>query len=77
MPIILVLTLINIVLVVHAAKSGRFSPWGYIILMMPGIGAIAYVAMELIPAWFGTPSRPAGTEVGRPCAGPGQTLPRA
>ena len=38
------LTLINIVPVVHAAKSGRFSPWGYIILMMPGIGAIAYVA---------------------------------
>jgi hypothetical protein len=54
MPIILLLTLINIVLVVHAARSGRFSPWGYIILMMPGIGAIAYVAVELIPAWFGT-----------------------
>src|SRR3977135_2537138 len=54
MPIILLLTLINIVLVVHAAKSGRFSPWGYIILMMPAIGAIAYVAVELIPAWFGT-----------------------
>jgi hypothetical protein len=54
MPIILLLTLINIVLVVHAAKSGRFSPWGYIILMMPGIGAIAYVAVELIPAWFGS-----------------------
>ena len=54
MPIILVLTLINIVLIVHAAKSGRFSPWGYIILMMPGIGALAYVAVELIPEWFGT-----------------------
>src|ERR1700704_6595785 len=54
MPIILVLTLINIVLIVHAAKTGRFSPWGYIILMMPGIGAIAYVAVELIPAWFGS-----------------------
>jgi hypothetical protein len=54
MPIILVLALINIVLIVHAAKTGRFSPWGYIILMMPGIGAIAYVAVELIPAWFGS-----------------------
>ena len=53
MPIILVLTLINIVLIVHAAKTGRFSPWGYIILMLPGIGAIAYVVAELIPAWFG------------------------
>jgi hypothetical protein len=54
MPIILLLALINIVLIVHAAKSGRFSPWGFIILMMPGIGALAYVAVELIPAWFGT-----------------------
>ena len=54
MPIILLLTLINIVLVVHAAKTGRFSPWGYIILMIPGIGAIAYVVAELIPAWFGS-----------------------
>jgi hypothetical protein len=54
MPIILLLALINIVLIVHAAKSGRFSPWGFIILMMPGIGALAYVAMELIPEWFGT-----------------------
>jgi hypothetical protein len=27
MPIILLLALINIVLIVHAAKSGRFSPW--------------------------------------------------
>src|SRR6201991_1606972 len=54
MPMILVLTLINIALIVHAAKPGRFSPWSYIILMMPGIGAIAYVAVELIPAWFGS-----------------------
>jgi hypothetical protein len=52
MPIVLLLMLINVVLIVHAAKSGRFSPWGYIILMMPGIGALAYVAMELIPEWF-------------------------
>ena len=54
MPIILLVALINIVLIVHAARSGRFLPWGFIILMMPEIGAIAYVAMELIPEWFGT-----------------------
>ena len=66
MPIILLLALINIVLIVHAAKSGRFSPWGFIILMMPGIGAIAYVAMELIPEWFGTyRGRQARKSVGR------------
>ena len=54
MPIVLVLTLVNIALIVHAIRSGRFVPWGLVILMMPGIGAIAYVAVELIPAWFGS-----------------------
>src|SRR4051794_19060824 len=54
MPLFLLLAVVNILLIVHAAKTGRFSPWGFIILMMPGIGAIAYVAMELIPNWFGT-----------------------
>jgi hypothetical protein len=34
--------------------------------MMPGIGAIAYVAMELIPEWFGTTQgRQARKSVGR------------
>jgi hypothetical protein len=66
MPIVLLLALINIVLIVHAARSGRFSPWGFIILMMPGIGALAYVAMELIPEWFGThQGRQAQQSVGR------------
>jgi hypothetical protein len=66
MPIILLLALINIVLIVHAARSGRFWPWGFIILMMPGIGALAYVAVELIPEWFGTyRGRQARKSVGR------------
>jgi hypothetical protein len=66
MPIVLLLALVNIVLIVHAAKTGRFSPWGFIILMMPGIGAIAYVAMELMPEWFGSyQGRQARQSVGR------------
>jgi len=66
MPIVLVLAVINILLIIHAAKTGRFSPWGFIILMMPGIGAIAYLAMELIPEWFGTrQGQQARTKVGR------------
>src|SRR3954470_2280452 len=54
MPLVLVLAVINILLIVHAAKTGRFLPWGFIILMMPGIGAIAYGGMVLIPEWFGS-----------------------
>lgn len=55
MPIALLLLIVNAVLIVHAAKTGRFSPWGYVILFLPGIGALAYVLVELVPEWFGSP----------------------
>ncbi|MGD0565549.1 MAG: hypothetical protein ABSA66_20990 [Roseiarcus sp.] len=50
----ILITLIDVALIVHAAKTGRFSPWGFIILFLPGIGALAYVVVELIPEWFGS-----------------------
>ncbi len=50
----ILITLIDVALIVHAAKTGRFSPWGFIILFLPGIGALAYVVVELLPAWFGS-----------------------
>jgi hypothetical protein len=54
MPFGIVLLLINVGLIVHAAKTGRFWPWGYIILFIPGFGALAYVLVELLPEWFGS-----------------------
>jgi len=55
MPILgAVLLALDVALVFHASKTGRCQPWCYIILMVPGIGALAYVVVELIPAWFGT-----------------------
>jgi len=55
MPILgALLLVIDISLVIHAAKTGRFSPWAYIILMIPIAGAIAYVVVELVPEWLGT-----------------------
>jgi hypothetical protein len=54
MPIALILGVLDIVLVVHAAKTGRFSPWAYVILMIPLFGALAYVAVELVPEWLGS-----------------------
>ncbi len=50
----IIIAIIDIALIVHAAKTGRFSPWGFIILFLPGIGALAYVVVELLPAWFGS-----------------------
>jgi hypothetical protein len=54
MPFGIVLLLVNVGLIVHAAKTGRFWPWGYIILFIPGFGALAYVLVELAPEWFGS-----------------------
>jgi hypothetical protein len=39
--------------VVHAAKTGRMCPWAYIILAIPGLGALAYITMEIVPEWMG------------------------
>jgi hypothetical protein len=55
MPILgAVLLALDVALVFHASKTGRAQPWCYIILMVPGIGALAYIVVELIPGWFGT-----------------------
>ena len=54
MPFGIVLLLVNVGLIVHAAKTGRFWPWGYVILFIPGFGALAYVLVELLPEWFGS-----------------------
>jgi len=50
----LLVTLLSLPFLIHAAKTGRFMPWFYIILFLPGIGAAAYVVVELAPAWFGS-----------------------
>ena len=54
MPLALILGVLDVVLIIHAAKTGRFSPWGYIILLIPVFGALAYVAVELFPEWLGS-----------------------
>ena len=54
MPIAVVILLLDLTLVVHAAKTGRLCPWGYIILAIPGLGALAYIGIEMIPEWMGS-----------------------
>ena len=50
----ILIIVLDIALIVHAARTGRFMPWGYIILFLPGIGALAYIVVELAPEWFGS-----------------------
>ncbi len=53
MPLALVIVLLDIMLVYHAARTGRMQPWAYIILMVPVAGAVAYVVIELLPEIIG------------------------
>jgi hypothetical protein len=53
-PIGILVLLLDIFLIAHAARTGRFMPWGLIIILLPGIGAIIYVVAELAPTWFGS-----------------------
>jgi hypothetical protein len=54
MPLLLVLALLDVICIVHAAKTGRFWPWAYLVLLLPGIGAVAYLLVEVLPAWMGS-----------------------
>ncbi len=42
--------------VIHAARSGRFWPWGYVVIFLPGFGAAAYFLFEILPEWRRGPS---------------------
>lgn len=55
MPVALVVLLLDITLIYHASRTGRLQPWAFIILMVPLIGALAYIAVELVPEWFSSP----------------------
>lgn len=55
MPVALVVLLLDITLIYHASRTGRLQPWAFIILMVPLVGALAYIVVELVPEWFGSP----------------------
>jgi hypothetical protein len=55
MPILGILMLaLQIGFAVHAGKTGRPFFWIYLIIFLPGIGILAYAAVELIPTFFGS-----------------------
>jgi hypothetical protein len=54
-PFAIVILLLDITLVYHASRTGRLQPWAFIILMIPGIGALAYILVELLPEMLSGP----------------------
>lgn len=56
MPVALIVLLLDITLIYHASRTGRLQPWAFIILMVPLVGALAYIVVELVPEWWGGPA---------------------
>jgi len=44
--------LLQIALAIHAYRTGRMSPWLWIILFLPGLGSLMYIILELGPELF-------------------------
>jgi hypothetical protein len=55
MALLLLLFAVDVLFVVHAAKTGRVSPWAYIIVALPAAGALAYALFAWLPAWLAGP----------------------
>jgi hypothetical protein len=57
---------LQIACAVHAGKTGRPFFWIYLIIFLPGIGMLAYAAVELVPEFFGSyRGQKAASAVGR------------
>jgi hypothetical protein len=52
-PISILSLLVQAALIVHVIKTGRNQLWIWAIALLPGIGALAYVAAEVLPGLFG------------------------
>jgi hypothetical protein len=44
--------ILQALLIVHVIKTGRNFLWIWVILLLPGVGILAYVAVELVPDLF-------------------------
>lgn len=52
MPFAIILLLFDLTLVAHATATGRGCKWNFIILAIPALGGLAYVAFEIVPEWL-------------------------
>lgn len=49
MPFLILMYIVQIGLIVHVMKTGRPPYWCFVLLMAPGIGALAYIIVEILP----------------------------
>jgi len=49
MPIIVVSILIQLCLVIHIIKTGKNTTWIWVIVILPLVGSLAYIILEILP----------------------------
>ncbi len=52
MPFVIVGGIVTLLLVYHCFKTGRDRYWIYFLMIAPGLGAAAYILIELLPDFF-------------------------
>lgn len=74
MPLLAILLLaIDVACAVHVGKTGRPFFWFYLIFMLPGVGALAYVAFELAPEFLGSARGQRAAQAAANLIDPGKT----
>lgn len=66
--------LINVALVVHVIKTGRNMLWIWALLLLPPLGALAYVVVEVLPGLYGAPGTQRGLRTLRKVVDPNHAL---
>jgi hypothetical protein len=46
--------IVQALLIVHAVRTGRNQIWIWVIALLPGAGALAYIVVEMLPELFGS-----------------------
>lgn len=54
MPFFGLMLLIQGALVIHVLKTGRDTKWIWVVMILPGVGALAYAVLEVAPDLMGT-----------------------
>jgi len=52
MPFYILSILVQVGLVVHVIKTGRNTIWIWVLVLLPGVGSLAYVLVEVLPELF-------------------------
>lgn len=75
-PLLLLSYAVQALLVVHCFKTGRNTMWIWVLVFLPGVGALAYVAVEILPQLFGSRGAARAARGVRRAIDPGQNLRR-